>query len=405
MAVAQGINKQLSFKKQTAKGTAASGSGGQLLRRETATFSKGKDTYSTNEITTHQQHVGDKHGIAKASGTINGNVSPGTYINLLASLLRKDVAATSAITGLSLTIAGSGPYTLTRAAGDFLTGGVKVGDIVRITAGTFTGTARDINLLVTGVTATVLTVVVPNGSTLSPQGPVASATVTVIGKKTWTPTSGHTNDYYTFEEWYADVSKSHTWPDQAIGSAQISLPPTGNATITLNAVGLGQRTKGAAQVLTSPTAETTTEVLASVNGLLLIGGTNYVTVTSLSLTIDGQVAPGDAVIGSNYVPDVYRGDIKVSGSFTAVYENDTLGDLFDSEAATSLIVMVSDNDDADADFVSFVMPSIKLFSDDADDGKKQIVRTYNFTAQYNGSGGASLANLATTISIQDSQAA
>jgi hypothetical protein len=50
--------------------------------------------------------------------------------------------------------------------------------MVRITAGTYTGVARDINLLVTGVTATILTVLVPNGKTLSAQGPIATSTIT-----------------------------------------------------------------------------------------------------------------------------------------------------------------------------------------------------------------------------------
>lgn len=404
MAVSQGINKQLAYKKQSAKGTAASGSGGQLLRRETASFQKMKDTYSSNEINSHQQHVGDKHGIAKTQATINGNLSPLTYSALLASLLRKDLAATSAITGLSLTIAGSGPYTITRAAGDFLTGGVKIGDVARITAGTYTGTARDINLLVTGVTATVLTVRVVNGAALTAQGPVASSTLTIVGKKTWTPTTGHTSDYYTFEEWFADNSLSHTYPDVQITKADIALPPTGNSTVALTALGLGQRTKGASQVLTSPTAETTTEILAAVNGLILINGTPLSTVTSFTMAIDGQSNHGDAVIGSNTVTDIQRGDIKVSGSFSVLYEDDTLGNLFDAETTTSMQVVITDNDDNDADFVAFALPSIKLFSDDADDGKKQLVRTYNFTAQYNGSGGAALANHATTISIQDSQA-
>lgn len=404
MAVSQGINKQLAYKKQTAKGSSASGSGGQLLRRETASFQKMKDTYSSNEIVSHQQHVGDKHGIAKSQASINGNLSPLTYSALIGSLLRKDFAATSAITGLSLTIAGSGPYTLTRATGDFLTGGIKVGDVVRITAGTYTGTARDINLLVTGVTSTVLTVVTLNGLTLSAQGPVASSTVTVMGKKAWVPTSGHTNDYYTFEEWYSDLSKSHTYPDVQITKADFSLPPTGNATIALSALGLGQRTKGGTQVLTSPTAETSSEILAAVNGLILIGGTNLVTVTSMSLSIDSQSNHGEATIGSNTVTDIQKGDVKVTGSFSVLYENDTISDIFDAETATSIVAVITDNDDNDADFVSFTMSRVKIFSDDVDDGKKQLVRTYNFTAEINGAGGASLANHQTIISIQDSLA-
>jgi hypothetical protein len=50
------------------------------------------------------------------------------------------------------------------------------------------------------------------------------------------------------------------------------------------------------------------------------------------------------------------------------------------------------------------MSRVKIFGDDADDGKKQIVRSYPFTAEINGAGGAALANDQTICSIQDSAA-
>lgn len=406
MAVGQGVAKQLIYKKQVAKGTAASGSGGQLLRRETATFSKKRDTYSANEITSHQQHTGDTHGIAASEGSVNGLLSPGTYATLLASLLRKNMTATAAITSLSLTIAGSGPtYTITRGSGDWLAGGVKAGDVGRITAGTYTGVARDINLLVVSLTATVLTVIVVNGTALDAQGPVASSTFTVTGKKSIGAAASHTSDWYTFEEWFSDISKSHTWPDIQIAKADIGLPSTGNATVALNLMGLGARTKGASQVLTTPTAETTTAILAAIRGVVMVGGSQFVTVTSAQIAIDGGKSVGEAVIGSNVRSDLNQGTLKVSGTITVLYENDTVSDMFDNESATSLVLLSSDDASNDADFVAFSMSRVKVFGDDADDGKKQIVRTYPFTAEINGAGGSALANDQTILSIQDSQAA
>jgi hypothetical protein len=404
MTVAQGVAKQLAYKKQTGKGSAASGSGGQLLRRETATFSKKRDTYSANEITSHQQHTGDTHGIAASDATINGLLSPGTYKDLIGSLLRKDFAATSDITGLSITIAGTGPYTLTDASATFLTDGIKVGDVVRLTAGTFAAGNDNNNLLVTAATETVLTVIVVNGGAMTAEGPIASATLSVPGKKTRAPTSGHTNDYYTFEEWFSDISKSHTWPDAQVAKADVGLPSTGNATINLSLMGLGKRTKGASQVLTSPAAETSTAILAAIRGVVMVGGTQFVTVTSAQISIDGGMSAGEAVIGSNYRTDNQRGTMKASGTITILYEDDTVGDIFDNEAATSLVLLSTDDASDDADFVAFSMSRVKIFGDDADDGKKQIVRSYTFTAEINGAGGTALANDQTTISIQDSQA-
>lgn len=403
MAVAQGILKKLAYKKQSGLGSAASGASGQYLRRESATFDRTKDAFSANEILTHQQHTGDSYGVSKVMGSINGLMSANAYATLLASLLRKDMTATAAITGASFTIAGAGPYTITRATGDFLTGGIKIGDVVRITAGTYTGTARDINLLVTGVTALVLTVVVPNGSALSAQGPIASSTLTVIGKKSIVPTSSHTSDYYTFEEWFSDISKSRTYTDVQIASADVAIPATGNSTIGLSLVGLG-RTKGGSQVLTSPTAETTGTVLSASNAYILVNGTRTVVATGLSLKIDGQVSHGEAVVGSRTISDVYRGDVKVTGSITMVHDAETTSDLFDNETAVSVIAVLFADSTATSEFVSFVLPRTKIFGDATDDGKKQIVATYPLVAEYNSSGGTSLANDATTISMQDSAA-
>lgn len=403
MPVSQGLYKTLAYKEQTAKGSSASGSGGQLLRRTSATFNKMKDTFSSDEIVSHQQYTGDTYGVGKTQGQVNGEVSPGTYAALLGSLLRADFATVTAMSGLSITIAGAGPYTLTRSAGSFLTDGVKIGMVVRITAGTYTGTARDINLVVTGVTATVLTVLVANGSALTAQGPIASSTVSVIGKKSAVPSTGHTNDYYTFEEWYSDLTRSRVYSDVQIASADIAIPATGNATIQLSALGLS-RTKGASQILTSPTAETTTSILAAANAMILVNGTRTLVGTSLSIKIDGQLQHGDAVIGSNSLSDMVKGDIKVTGTLTHQYDAETISDLFDNETPVAVIGVLFDGTAADADFIGFTIPRVKFMKDDIDDGKKQLVMTLDFTAERNSAGGTGIANDSGICTIQDSDA-
>lgn len=404
MTVAQGIYKKLAYKKQSALGTAASGASGQYLRRETAAFNKMKDTYSNEEIVSHQQYTGDTYGVGKVKGNIDGVLSPGTYATLLGSLCRKDMTATAAISSVSLTIAGSGPYTVVRSAGSWLTDGVKIGDVVRITAGTYTGTARDINLLVTGVVALTLTVLVPNGSTLTAQGPVASSTLTVMGKKSVVPVTGHSNDYYTFEDWHNDLTRSRTYVDTQIASAEISIPATGNATIKLECLGLS-RAKGASQVLTSPTAETTTSILTAANAMILVNGSRTLVGTSLNIKVDGQLQYGDAVIGSNSLSDITKGDVKASGSVSVQYDGETVSTLFDNETVISIIGVLFDGTAATADFIGFTIPAVKLMKDDIDDGKKQLVMTCDFTAGINSSGGAAVANDQGIISIQDSQAA
>jgi hypothetical protein len=407
MTVAQGINRTFAYKKQSGLGSSASGSGGTLMRRVTANLNVTKDSYENNEIVSHQQGTGFTYGIAKTGGTLNGLLSGTTWMPFLGSLLRKDPAATSAISSLSLTIAASGSnYTITRGSGDFLTGGIKIGDVIQLSGGSLNSNNVAKNIVVVGVTSTVITGnVLKSGGTLTAEGPIASCTVTVMGKKSWVPTTGFTNDYYTFEDFDSDLTLSRIYPDLQIGQADIQVPATGNVTSNFNLVGLGACSKSGAQVLTSPSAAPSTAVFGAVAGAVYVAGVRYGTITSMNLTINGNVTQGEAVIGSAVIADVQRGRIVVTGSFSAVFDAETLSTPFDNETATSLILVLADDRTDAANTMAFVMSSVKLSSAERDDGEKQLVSTFNFTAAYNGNGGASLANHATIISIQDSQAA
>lgn len=404
MAIAQGIRKITVGKKQSGLGVPSSGSGGQTFRRETSSFMLGKDTYSNNEIASHQMSTGITHGLRKPTGKINGVLSPGTYSELFASLLRKAFATVTPITGASLTIGGTlGAYTVTRSAGSYLTDGVKIGDVIRLTVGALNASNINKNLVVNGLTATVATCATLNGSAMVLEGPIVGCTVTVQGKKCLAPLTGHTNDYWTFEEFYADIVQSELYSDMQVGKADIGLPGTGNVTAAFDMIGL-KRTVGASQILTTPTAETTTPVLTAVNGVVLYNGSVTGVLTGGSISIDGSISQMAAVVGSNTAPDTQKGRIKVTGQITAYYENGVFPALFENGSLTSLVMVVAADSTATSSFVGFTISALKLSGDSPDDGEKGIMRTYSFEAEMNTAGGAALANDQTIISIQDSNA-
>jgi hypothetical protein len=404
--VAQGVNKQVAFKAQSALGTAVSGSGGQLLRRESSIFTLSRSQTENNEITSHQNSTGATAGFRAVSGTIKGLLSPLTYSLALANLLRKDFAAVSAITGMSITIAASGSdYTVTRAAGSFLSGGIKYGMVVRLTAGSFAAPNLNKNLFVVAVSALVLTVRPLNRSTMTAEGPIASATLTVPGKLSAAAVASHTDTYFGFEDWYADVSKSELWNDCQAGMATVSVPGDGNIGLGLSIAGLS-RTRGTSQVLTSPTVETTTPVLNSSNGMFAVGAT-VTPITGMEISIDGSASQGAPEVGSNSGSDIQRGTLKVKGSFEAKFTATTIQDLFDDQSATPLAFACGGDGTAAADFVGFALGRVKVFSDaDPKGDVTEVLRRYEFTAEYNGTaGGSGTAYEAGIISLHDSQAA
>lgn len=403
MTASQGVSALLKRVKQVALGTPGS-SGSQYMRRVTFTGNKQSDTYNSNEIVSHQQSTGATEGPSRIAAALAGEMSPGSYALEYAALLRRDFTAVTPIASLALTIAASGSvYTVTRGSGDFLAGGIKIGYVVRLSVGSLAAANLSKNLVVLGVTATVLTVTPLNGSTMTAEGPIAGCTVSVPGKATWAPTTGHTNDYFTFEMWAPDASVSELFTDLKPASADVAIPATGKITNNFDIPGLG-RTIGASEVLTSPTAASSTSTLEAVNGKIVANGT-VTAVTNLQFKIDGATSTGDPEVGSNSLSDLQRGRISVSGSFSAKFTSSTLMALRDSQTVIALIAGAADSGLAAADFEVFCFPTIKLFSDDVDDGEKIRVRTYNFTAQYNGAGGSGVATNQTICQLHDSQAA
>jgi hypothetical protein len=406
MTLASGIFTELRIKKETTWGTLAGTGSAQLLRRVTADIKETRNPITSNEINTSQQRKTFVHGTRRAEGTINGEHSGGTYTMLQQSLLRRDFTALASITGASLTFAGAGPtYTVTRAAGSFLTDGVKVGMVVRVTAGSVNANNLNKNLFVVGVVALTLTVVPWGNGTLTAEGPIASCTIAMPGKRTYVPTSGHTNDSYTIERYASDITRSNVFTGCKIVGADLSLQPGALITWAFNVLGKGYgQAPSGAEYFTSPTAATSSSGVTAVNGVLRAASGQQALVTGLNARIDGAGSVGEC-IGSNYTPDVFLGPITVNGQMTAYYDGGTFEDTFYNETETSLHLVAYAGTTAAAEFFAFTVPLIKLGAADKSDGPGPTIITCPFEAIENGSGGSGTSSEATTVWIQDSLAA
>jgi hypothetical protein len=406
MAIANGINKLTVFKVQTGLGVPATGSGGQVVRREQSKFDLEIGSFTNNEITEHQQSTGVTNGSRKVNGSLNGVLSPNTYSKFMAAAMRKAFAATTPLTAAAVTIAGTAPnWTVAISAGSFLTAGFKIGDVIRLSVGTLGALNINKNLFITGLTATVATVTVVNGSLLTAEGPIAGCTLTVTGKKCIVPVTGHSREYWTVEEWAADIAQSELSTDVMIGGFDIGLSNNANATFAMTAMGLNQ-TASATQQLTTPIATTNTDVINALSGIITVNGVVQAAITGASIKLDGKTAPIEAAISANGMsPDHSRGVITVSGQFTAYFENGVLPALFNAGTVVSLTVLAVVDTTAASEFIVFNIPAISLTGASKDDGEKGIIRTYPFTAEINQTGGAALSKDRTILSIQDSLAA
>lgn len=401
--IAQGVAKQLRYAKQTGLGVIAATNGGQILRRTQDSLDLNKSTYQSAELRSDYQIADMRHGARTIAGDIQGEISPGTYADLIAGTLRGSFAA-GATTGPQTTIAASAvaPH-FTRTGGSFLTDGLKVGSVFR--ASGFTNAANNAtNFMITTMDAQHLTVIQLNGPVgIVTEAAGQSVTLSEVGKKAMIPQSNFADTYFTFEHWFSDIGQSEVFSDCKVSQLDLSLPATGMSTIKAAIMGLNFQS-GQAAYFPAPAPESSSGILAAVNGALLVGGQQVGLVTGLTLTINGNLKT-DAVVGSNVGPDVFDGSIAVTGQITAYFKDASLRDIFVNETESSVVCAMTTSNAANADFVSFTLPRIKLSSAKKDDGQKGIVATLAFTALVNVAGGAGTATDATTVSFQDSTVA
>ena len=401
MPISKGTAKQVGYKKETTFGVLAGTTSAKLLRRVTANFNLTKETYESAEIRTDRQVADMRHGVRSADGTLNGELSSASYADFMGSVVGKDFVTVTLGSAVQTTVTAVGSvYTLVRATGSWLTDGLKVGMVVRTTGLTATGDNSK-NLLVASLTATNAVVVPLNGSTMTAQPTATSVTVTSPGKQTFVPATGHTDDSYTVEEFYADIAQSEVYTGMKVNSLAVQLPATGLTTIDVAFAGKDLTQTGTTQYFTSPTAQGTTGIFAAVNGVMLVQGAPVALITSADFTIE-RATENATVVGSNSTADIFTGRIRVSGNMSVYFQDATFRDYFNAETPVSLVLSVTADSSATANFVAFTLPKVKLGSFTKDDTELGLTASTSFQALLNDVTTAGLP--ATTIQIQDSAA-
>jgi hypothetical protein len=399
-SISRGTAKVITYKKETTFGVLAGAASGKQLRRVTGNFNLSKETYESNEIRSDRQLADYRHGVRSTEGSLNGELSPNSYSDFIQAILARDFTTGAIATGLTVTIAASGLlWTVTRTAGSWLTDGMTVGKVIALTGGTLNVLTTGKNLLIVATTALVLTVKVLNNTTLFTDTAVASVTATVRGKDTFVPATGHTDQSFTVEEWYSDIGQSEVHTGLKVGSMNTQLPATGLATVDFSFQGKDLTQTGTAQYFTTPTAQGTNGIFAAVQGAVIVNGQPVALITSADFSIERALENAIAV-GSNSVADIFTGRIKAMGNLSVYFQDAVFRDYFKDETVVSLVFAMTTSDAANADFVSYVLPKVKLGSFTKDDQELGLVASTSFQALLNDVASAGLP--LTTLAVQDS---
>ena len=335
--------------------------GGQILRRTSSTLSLAKDTYQSAEVRTDRQ-IGDfRHGVKRVTGSLNGELSPGTYWDFVEAVLRgtETAAVAKSNTEFTSVAADNATSKFTFGGGDPVTEGYRVGMVIRF-ANLSEALNNAKNFLITGFSgASNRDVSVhPAPTTMSAD---TAFNVTSVGKRVITPASDHVSRKFAIEHYFADLGIFELFTECRIGGMNFNLPATGMATVEIPVMGRDVETGsgGSAPFFTAPADVTGTGILAAVNGLIRVQGVNQGVITGAQVNIN--LSPElPAVVGQNFVPEIFLGRTQVSGQLTAFFEDLTLVNYFRNETEISvLLYLLASSADA-ADAMTIFLPKVKL---------------------------------------------
>ena len=395
-----GVARKIAYRKESEWGVLPGASGAKYIRRVTADFNLTKETYSSNELRTDYQVADMRHGVRSATGAINGELSPGSYSDFIGSVLARDFTAGATATALSLVITASGTnFLITRSTGSWLTDGFKVGTVVRITAGTgATAVNLNNNALIVSITALGLTVQVLSRFSFVPDPAITAATVATIGKNTYIPKTGHTDDSYTFENWFSDIAQSEVYTGLKVGSMSVALPSTGLVTTDFSLMGKDLTQTGTSQYFTTPTEPSTTGIFAAVQGALILNGQAGACITDASISVE-RAQEAAQCVGSNNASSVFSGTLSVSGNLSAYFSDNVIRDYFANETPVTVVIALTTSTEKNADVVTFVLPKVKFGSSAIADAQNGLVQSIDFTALLNNVTTGGLID--STILVQD----
>ncbi len=358
MAYQTGKNMVVAYKAETTLGVAVSGGSGLQFRPNASGGLKlSRAVVNSNEIRSDGQASMGRLGSKTVTGGYAGDISLGTFDTLIEAGFRSTMVAASTIvtaTASIITIT-TDATSLVANAGSWITAGVRVGDVFRLTGQPTSTSNNSRNLRVTAVTTLTLSV----AETLVVNAVACTVFSVTLAKRISQGTSPVSRSF-TVEEYNQDLDLSERFVGCKVSSMKFSGQPDQMATVEFGMVGLDESglASGASPNFTSPTL-TTSDGLTMVDATIRMNGTDVATLTGFELMIDlsGATQP---VVGSTTSPDVFLNNAIVSGSISGLRSDFSNLTLFTGETEFALSVLMVENESEPKDFISLFIPRCKL---------------------------------------------
>ncbi len=303
-----------------------------------------------------------RHGSRMVQGSYVAELSLSSFDVLFEAIMRSTwvpaVVLTTTGAGAFVDVTANANNQLTRTGtGSWITDGVRVGDVIRLTNYSTAGD-NNLNLRVKAVTQFVITV---QGTPLTVGAADTTTTVTIL-KKLKRPASPVTPVKRSFyiEEYYQDLDLSAVFGGCKFIGMKITGSPDGMATVEFSVLGASATplNSAASPFYTSPTLQTSTPLVFA-DCVLNFGGVDVINATAFELNL-AITAKTEPVIGSPVSPDVFDNDVELTGSLSFIRQDLSNLTAYTAETEFEMQLLLLENEAAPQDVISIYVPRVKL---------------------------------------------
>ena len=216
--------------------------------------------------------------------------------------------------------------------------------------------------------------------------PLVAKTGTPANEKTanytYIPATGHTSDSFTFEDWWGDLGAGAGVLFNGCKVESIEFDIKGDDSTPVG-ISIGFVGKDGAELstryFTAPTSLTQSAKITALNGALKADGVDaIITDAKIKIKVDSKAA---AVVGQNSTPDICLGSVEVSGSLSAYFTDTSLRAKSLADAPMSLAIRLDvSREDVMSDYVTIILPAVKLSLPKINDGDTCLQTDIDFTA-------------------------
>lgn len=339
------------------------------IRRVSSSLNLSKDTYESQEIRSDRMVADHRHGVRRVSGDIASELSVDSFDEFLQAIMGGTWTAgvSKSNTQFTSVTSDSSTKTFTFAAGNPVTEGFRVGDIIRFT--NLAATANNnTDFTIVSFSGTQNRIITVAESVTTDAVADTSFTVAVVGYKL---NIGNTYRSFTIEMGHTDISQYRVYKGCRVNSVAFELPPTDMVRATWGIVGQDMSTVSAVSIDAAYSDAPTNSPLAAVDATLYEGSTftELGSVTGLTFDINNNL-DGKPVVGSNTLPNILYGNKQeVTGELTVLFQNATMLNKFINETESNIFIKLSDPNGTD--FLKIFFPRVKYNGGEIGDADPQ----------------------------------